>query len=1167
MGRKKLVFFQFIFLLVCVLAVFASPLSAQAAAASSEDTSVESASVAGNGSDGKQNSTEEDESGEKTKETAEPRKKKKSKKDKESKEDSKEKKDDRTVISIMNALKSGNKKDEKNGDDLLTFEGNVQISVEKNGGKTIIFADRVSYNRKRDMLFAQGAVKLEQTEKNGATQTIHADSLLFNTLTLEGVFDNSRVVKAESNAINLPSGSKITVASDLFARDDSGTIAFKDGSLTFCDEVNPHWKIRASRIWLLPGNEFAFLNALVYVGPVPVLYLPAFYYPKDELIFNPVFGYRNRGGYFFQTTTYLLGRKGIEKDKSSSSKSGTNDIMADYFSLIKPTKLMEQEREGLILHNLDTEFKGSTSDYLKILLDWYSNIGFSTGVAGAFSASGARPSVEGSLILGFSNTVFLNSSDNFYYPFAQSGTTYKDSSNFMGVKMPFRYKGGMKISGSIPFSYSLSIPLYSDPFFDYDFGERSETMDWFSYLLNNPNQDNSDKTESEKLSSAEISSLTWNSNMSYSAKLPEWIKPYISSLSISSFNSSIYFAEGIVSESKYTSEEISDGYPAVTPSRKFFYPSTVVPLKTGLRISGTIFSTSSTKSSSSNSNKGPVLELNSPDFEKDVNSGEDEKREQKNEPAEEKNIPDSETDKADDFDDILLPDLAFSLPSNMEITPFSYTLTYSISPDFASQVTYASEPLKTADDFDWNKLKASYIQVKSPVSLSSSLSFFNNMFGLTNNITFDNLYQKHPYIADYEKDASGNSNGGYTETSKKNLQKTDYAATFFNLSSTNSLSFKPFVYYPHFKNTGLSWNTTIKWLRTKFIGDADNPDWDYLTVDWSDEESITAHTLNATLAASELSDQFSQSLTVSATLPPQVDKYYATLNLKFPYLTLSAESGVSKKSKLDDTWKKEPFKQSASINLFNSKLKFTESFNYELEEDYADSMKFALSYEGLQIAYTMQHTTEYDFDSEKGWIARNDKHFVPYSASLAYATSNKKFKKWKNRIEVSPGLSTSIVYDFVRPTNSYFIFSPSITFRLNKFFYLKFSSTSRNDVIYRYFQGLAGTPGRIPGETNMFKDLINGFRFDDETLRKSSGFKLKSLDITMTHDLHDWDFNMRLKIEPRLVTPSSGSKYYDFSPYFMMSVVWRPMDSIKTKIADKYGDFVLNGSDTSDSTN
>ena len=1088
--------------------------------------------------------------------------KKKPKKKKKEEEAAKEKEDNRTVITIMNALKSGNRKDEKNGDELLTFDGNVKISVEKNGSKTIISADKVSYNRARDMLFAEGAVKLEQTESSGATQSISSDSLLFNTETLEGVFDNSRVVKAESNAINLPSGSKITVASDLFARDDIGTISFKNGSLTFCDEEeNPHWRIKASRIWLLPGNEFAFLNALVYAGPVPVLYLPAFYYPKDELIFNPVFGYRNRAGYFFQTSTYIFGRKPLDTGSSSNTTSQEDNILGDYFSLIKPTKLMDQKREGLILHNLDTEYKGDTSNYLKIILDYYTNLGIATGLAGSYKGGNNIPSVEASAILGFSNTVFKDDSTAYWHSFAKSGKTYKDDSSFMGMWIPFRYKANLKVSGSFPLNYSLSLPIYSDPYFNYDFGDRNETMDWFSYLLNNPNQDPSTKTEDEKRDAAEVTSFSWENRLSYSINVPESWKPVVSSLSISSFDSSITFGTKASDENIYTAQEITDGYNKYNPNKKFFYPTTVTPLKTGVSLSGTVFSTSTKKTPKLKKSEASLaMELGSPSFSLEEKEGEEESADAK--PDGEKK--EAENSKAEEkpslIDGKLLPELSYSLPTMSELTPFSYSLSYTFSPDFSSQITYASEPLKKAGDFDFNKLKTSFIQVKTPLTLNSKLGFYDNFFGVTNNITFEPFYQKHPYIADLET-VGGVSNGGYSEASKKNLIETDYKASYMKLYSSNSVAVMPLVYYRHFKETKISWNTTINWLRTKFIGDADNPEWDYLTVDWNDKEAVTSHNLSATMAANEYGERFKQSLTFTATLPPQVDKYYGTLNLVFPYVTATAETGMSKKSATDDTWKKEQFRHSASVSLFNSKLKLTESYNYEWEEWHHDSFKLALSYGGLQASYTMRYTTPYDFDDKKGWVAKNEKEFLPYSLSLAYASSNTKFKKWKNRIEVTPGLSTSISYDFIRPTQSYFIFSPSITFRLHKFFYVKFSMESRNDVIYRYFQDAAGASGRIPGETNPFIDLINGFRFDDEDLRKSSGFKLKSFVLQITHDLHDWDFNMKFKISPRLVTPSNGPKYYDFSPYFSLSVVWRPMDSIKTKIADKYGDFVLNGSD------
>ena len=54
------------------------------------------------------------------------------------------------------------------------------------------------------------------------------------------------------------------------------------------------------------------------------------------------------------------------------------------------------------------------------------------------------------------------------------------------------------------------------------------------------------------------------------------------------------------------------------------------------------------------------------------------------------------------------------------------------------------------------------------------------------------------------------------------------------------------------------------------------------------------------------------------------------------------------------------------------------------------------------------------------------------------------------------------------------------------------------------------------------------------------------LNFTFSHDLHDWDLKSEFKLEPRLVNSSDGRKYYDFNPYFTLSVVWRQMESMKT---------------------
>ena len=125
---------------------------------------------------------------------------------------------------------------------------------------------------------------------------------------------------------------------------------------------------------------------------------------------------------------------------------------------------------------------------------------------------------------------------------------------------------------------------------------------------------------------------------------------------------------------------------------------------------------------------------------------------------------------------------------------------------------------------------------------------------------------------------------------------------------------------------------------------------------------------------------------------------------------------------------------------------------------------------------------------------------------------------------------------------------------------LTFSSESKNSQMYFYFQDIIGGDLDLPfsGESNIFIDLLNSFAFWDEDLRKKSGFKIKSMKVTLSHDLHDFDLDSTITIKPRLTTDTSGKKYYDFTPYFTFSVSWRPMSSLKTSIVDEYGEWQLN---------
>ena len=1032
-----------------------------------------------------------------------------------------------SVIKIENAQQTAYSTDEETGSEVIELSGAVSITVTKDGKDTQISASNIKFNRETSMLYAEGNVNLKSSSGAEDEQNISANTLLFNTSTMEGIFDNGKVVQAQSNAINLPSGSTVIVVSDIFGRAPSSTIAFKNATLTFCQNPDPHWKIWASRIWLLPGDEFAFFNAVLFIGHIPVLYLPAFYYPKDELIYNPSFGYDKRKGYFFQNTFYILGRKPLEEASDSE-----DDIGASLYNFMRPSVLKQQKREGLVLHNLEEKYTGDTSNYLKLMADYYTTLGGFVGIDGSYKNEKYIEKLNGTFQLGFSNTVFYNASSGQYIPYSTVGDVYSDKSNFLGLELPFRYGADIELKIKNPLTLSLSLPIYSDPYFNEDFGERSEYMDWISFFMSNAQEDDDDED-------ASITSLTWSLSGSYKAPVFDFLKPYISSIEFTSFSSQMIFS------SKSNSLSSTDGWSTYTPERMFYYPSSITPLKFSLKIAGTIFETSASKDSPKNLSPSFLLPLEVPEGiagQKDEDDSDESSKDNSN----------IEEGQEDALSNMTLPVLETNtLSSNISFENFTYTLGYSINPQFTSQLTYDSTALEVPADFEWENLQSSYLQVKVPITLNNAVSFKDSFFSLNNSLLFSPVYQEHPQL------------NGYTSASENSIKATDYAARKLDLSDENIVSIKPLVYNNIFKESEVKWTTNFYLIRTEFLGDVDDPKWSYITTDLSDEDCVTTHTLSALVSAKE-TDDISQSLQIATTLPPQKDEYTGTLGFTFPYTTLSFAIGVKKNS--NDEWEKEPFKQSLSLKLFSENLVFTESFNYNLEDSYADSLKLSLTaFKKLQLSYVMSYTYGYDFDTFLGWQAKDSKEFLPETASFALSLPAKTYYKWKNRISVAPSLDSSIVYDCLRPTNSYFKFIPALNFKINDFLTLKFSAETRNSVIYRYFQNFTGNNIELPGETNVFKDLLNSFAFwgddslfDSEQIkRKSSGFKLKSLKLTVTHELCDWDFAASYSVSPRLVT-TDGKKQYSFDPYISISVIWRPMSSLKTSIVDNYGTWELN---------
>ena len=1004
-----------------------------------------------------------------------------------------------SVITIEQAKKTETIKDKKDGRDLVSFSGSVVLTIDKGQTHINIKADQVNFDRERNMLYASGNVYMEETDESDALKQMKGTSLLLNTNSLEGVFDNTKLKQTQTSYSSGTENSVMVLSARLFSRDDSGVVAFKKSKLTFCEDENPHWQIKASRAWLLPGGEFSFLNALLYVGHVPVAYLPFFYYLKDEMIFHPAFGYRPRVGYYTQTTTYIIGRKPLP---SASDSEG-------YFNLSTTNRLMEQKREGLFLRNLDTPLPLSkqSSDYLKVLGDIYTNLGVMYGLDGSFVPQDSIfSSIKFSALMGFSRNLYFTEADALYSPYNKSGLSEWNKSAFAGIKMPFRYYGNLAFdTNTSPFRLSVSLPLYSDPFFNSDFMNRREDMNWLNFITE-PGVTRA--TEADKEKDALIDSFNWKINGSWSPNLSK-LSPYFN-FSITSFRSQIDF------QSKNAKNANS-----VSPDRKFFYPSKVVPFEIYTSFSGTLFQYPVLEKTTEKA-KPPIPELEKPEF---FVKTEDIK---------------SEGHIVPTFPMLSVPSLSMRV-----IEPFTFKVTYSATPGFTSLYTYSANAWATPYESSWDQYMSSFISASGRANLKEEAVFYGGVFGLSHGYTLNTMYQKHPSISDKYYP---------TERSRDNITLSDYKARKIDLTESGSFSVKPFVFTKYFFNTGIFYNVEKQLIKTEFIGTVKDPLWELKRFE-DKRENYKSHELTLTLAADEKSH--SQKISLRYSLPPLLPSRKLSADFVFPGLSTHMESGIAIESEDDTKWKYLPFVESSNATLFNNSLTLNQTYKYEIEKKHHEYVTASLGYKGFGIDFSSMYTTGYTFSYDKGWQHDQNEILRPHEITFKYNSPDKSFKFWHNRVLIVPRIKTIIAFDLLRPPLSYMTFDTEIEMKVSEFTSFSFASESRNDVIFRYFQEGLNYEPQIPGETDFMTDLLNSFAFGNKYLRRQSGFKLKSLSMAMIHNLDDWNVSSKMTISPRLIEEENSS-HYDYSPYFTFSVIWKPVSGLKATITDEYGDVKLN---------
>jgi hypothetical protein len=990
------------------------------------------------------------------------------------------------------------------------LRGDVVISLKDGDSVHRIKAWELLYNRSRNLLSATGGV--EYIKESGDTiETFRGESITVD-------LDNWSSIFMDGISERSLSGDETTYrfAGNVISRSKEEATVLSHAEITNAGKEEAYWSLSASKLWLLPGSDFAILNGFLRVGEIPVLWIPGFFFPSDEVIFHPVMGFRSREGTFVQTTTYILGRP----QSSSATESSITKILGN-------SSDMEKTRQGIFLRSTGKKSRDPNTTRLSVLLDYYTNLGLYAGTNLTLPAKGIFGNFDLSLGIGRTRDIQLIPGNSIYTPFPNNdGVSNWNASRIGDLDVPFRFR--MTNTGSLSGKYgsfSWSLPYYSDPYVDGDFLKRSEDMDIVGMIKQGGVP--SDPTEDQ--TSTVLGSYEWRLSGSSSLSLPR-LSPYLTGISISNLTSFISF--------NYRNS-LKHGSNSNSPNRSFYFPDKFTLYSVSMGIQGTPLSIN-TGTGQPAGTKATVATATEPPEQKDPLNG--------------LGTPVPPWDSGDDETNappaaavnVLFPPVLsqrFDLARNSGLR---FSIAYQLSPTSASELKFRSDSShwKELEDIDWSEVSSILTSARTDGSTTFSLSDANTIFTGTLRIAGSASLQDYSYINEEAEE--------FNTPAKKDAAKIrTMGQTSFTSSSEFTGTFRPFYLSTVWGNTNFQY--TLKGLMAKSLlegtssGVVDDTYWDIIYGKW-DKDSLDTHRAAVNIQASVMNKV--QSLSVAADLPPED----SVLTGDAAFRAWVSETSIN--GKIRDPFEErifDPLRITETLR-FNSSLSVSQNVVYDPEKDEFDSLTSSLSLYGVTASFSAAYSNTYSFRAKADnsgfeWISSTEPSLNPRDLRLGYGKTFRKDGLWDKRMNFSIGLNTSLNFDLQRYTNSNFNFSLNFSLGISKFLDITLGTNSANAVIFRYFRDLPifDVPDDLPrvGEENIFLDLINSFRFDDDRLRRDSGFKLKSFNLSLLHHLGDWNARLSMTLSPYLPTAATE---YKFNTEISFVVQWLPISEIKTEI-------------------
>jgi hypothetical protein len=1017
-------------------------------------------------------------------------------------------------------------------EDYARLSGGVVVTLKDNTATHKISAWEMLYNRTRNILTATGGVDYYK-EDGDTRETFRGESITINLDTWAGMFVDS---VSEKSVAGGDTAYRFTGA--VISQNGEEVSALRDAKITNAKTDEPYWSLTASRLWLLPGTDWALLNGVLKVGEIPVLWVPAFFWPSDEFLFHPVVGTRSREGAFFQTTTYIWGKAKADPEKESS----ISKIMGSGAD-------MEKERQGLFLRTTGRKSLSSDVKRWSFSLDGYSNLGFYLGTDLALPAKDHFGATNLTAGLGISRNVYPVGSGFSPYTSTVDGTILDRDWNtsripFLPTDLPFRYR--FKIDGSYtaPFaSFKWNFPLYSDPNIDRDFYlNRSETFDWFSLLKGG-------SEEEEVLSTATLGSYAWT--VSANSTIPvKKVTPYISSLALSNFSTTLEFASKTTGQPALNEILLEDpkAYDHLLyPNYLFYYPNKWTAYSLNGSVAGTPLTLGNRNTEAPAEEESVILnEFGLPRSPWAVTEEE------------------SAAAAASSSVELSPPSLSQTF-SPLKDNGLRFTIDYRLTPSSATEMNFRTGAFDRRENIDFTDIQKTQTRVRTDGSTTFTLTEPNNgLFSTSLALTGYAEWQKSQLIPVDE------DNPTETEKNTEISENTNnYKATQFSSVYRYNTSIKPLYWNEIFSASTLTHTVEGKFLRWEFdptsykptgkIEDPiDNPTWDFIKGEWT-RDDISTHNVGANLNASVFGK--TQTLSLSAALPPRYQNYTYSLTLR-AWISETSVSGSYRETVRpgqDSTLKDPETDMKIQPHTFTETLTFGTGkslrqsvvYDPDPEHEYFTSAVTALTLGSLNTQYTASRVTQWQYNKGTGWTQPDstDQEFIPVSLTFGYNPTIKQDAVFKNTLSYNIGLTSSLFLDLQRYNFSRFTLGLTAKATVTRFMDISLSFLSENVSIYRYMQDIPGFQiegaDRIGGETNIFKDLANSLNLFDMEKRRSSGFKMKSLNLSLVHHLGDWDASLDVKLTP---DQDKDTRQYRFTTEVAFTVRWIPISEIKTEL-------------------